>query len=41
MLARFKALESSYHPDKTNPPSDNAGACAALEGNGNFLKPWK
>ena len=41
MLARFKELESSYHPDKTNPPSDNAGACAALEANGNFLKPWK
>ena len=41
MLARFKQLESTYHPNKRNPPQDNAGACAALEANGNFLRPWK
>lgn len=41
MLARFKQLESGYHPNKQNPPSDNAGVCVALKENDNFLKPWK
>lgn len=41
MMARFKQLESTYHPNKKNPPADAAGACAALQDNGGFLRPWK
>ena len=38
---RFKELESGYHPNKQNPPSDAAGVCAAMKANMGFLKPWK
>lgn len=41
MLARFKALEATYHPPKTNPPDDEAGLCRAVAATGGFMHPWR
>lgn len=41
MLARFKALEDTYHPPKTNPKPDQAGLCMAVQANGGFIHPWR
>ena len=40
MLSRFKALESSYHPPKTNPPTEGQGICDVISGNRGFLRPF-
>lgn len=40
MLARFEAVEASYHPPSSNPPADDRGCCAAAAAAGNFLSPW-
>ena len=40
MLARFKALESGYHPPKANPDNNEAGLCAAIERARGFVAPW-
>ena len=47
MLARFKALEASYHPPVEGPAPENAALCAAAEAsrarNGGklFVQPWR
>eukprot|EP01050_Picozoa_sp_SAG11_P008296 SAG11_NODE_723_length_7528_cov_4.998385_8_plen_89_part_00 len=41
LLARFKDLEESYHPPKTNPPPDADGLCAAIKAHGGFMHPWR
>eukprot|EP00947_MAST-08B_sp_MAST-8B-sp1_P001461 g1461.t1 len=40
MVARFKALSSTYHPPRTNPTVDLAGYCKAVDLNGGFVGPW-
>jgi hypothetical protein len=41
MLARFHALEATYHPPKANPPTDAAGLCSAIEQARGFMAPWR
>ena len=40
LLARFKALGTTYHPPQLNPKVDLDGYCKAVELNGGFVGPW-
>jgi hypothetical protein len=39
LMARFKELESEYHPPKENPPDDRAGYCRALVRTRGYVAP--
>jgi arylsulfatase B len=41
LLALFHSFNSSYHPPVPNPPSDEAGLCAAAIASGGIVTPWK
>jgi arylsulfatase B len=41
MLALFHSFNASYHPPVPNPPSDEAGLCAAAIAAGGIVTPWK
>ena len=41
MLADFYALKDEYHPPNDNPPSDEAGLCAAALQNHATAVPWR
>ena len=41
LMAQFQALNSSYHPPRENPPSDEAGLCALALQNDRIVAPWK
>ena len=41
LLANFYGLKSQYHPPNENPPSDEAGLCAAALQNNAIVVPWR
>jgi len=41
MMATFSSLNASYHPPAANPPSDEAGLCAAALAADRIAKPWR
>jgi arylsulfatase B len=41
MLELFYSYNSSYHPPKNNPPSDEEGLCKAALSNDRIVRPWR
>ena len=41
LLGLFDALNATYHPPVRNPPSDEAGLCAAALANQRIVTPWR
>jgi arylsulfatase A-like enzyme len=41
MLELFYSYNSSYHPPKNNPPSDEKGLCQAALANDRIVTPWR
>ena len=41
MMAKFVAMDATYHPPVANPPSDEAGLCAAALASDRIARPWR